>query len=157
MNGYNHSENTDYDLDHNCNKIKNFTLIFFRYFSSLVFLWTIGFAAVLLYAHLPAHEDAMRHTINIRPRLNTEIQAIGQFFTRESQPPATDAHDPVSCKCRLGGLKFRTYYKSQLSVTLPWLNMTSYEMLERTHPNLPINMYHDLAAKRCHLLPSFSR
>ncbi|XP_047501900.1 uncharacterized protein LOC125047633 isoform X2 [Penaeus chinensis] len=89
-------------------------------------------------------------------KLTTKVQAIGQFG-RESQPPAIDAHDPVSCKCQTRPLKFREYYESQLSVTLPWLNMTSHEVLERTHPNLPINMYDDLNAKHCHLLPSFNR
>ncbi|XP_027227801.2 uncharacterized protein [Penaeus vannamei] len=127
-------------------------------FSSLVLLWTIGFAAVLFYAHLSMREDVMRHAaVHIQPHLNTEIQGTEEISSRESLPRSSATQDPVSCKCRLGSLKFRMFYESELSVPLPDLNITSKELLTRTHPNLPAEMFENLDTKRCHLVPSFSR
>lgn len=132
-----------------------FFFFFFRYFFLLLLLWMISFTLVLFYAYV-SHQKVMNiRSINIQ--VSRSIGTPAWIKSNESQPPPSGPSDPVSCECQLRNLSSYVLYEAQLSLPVPWLNLTSKEVLERTHPNLPVNMYNDVASmKWCKMLPALS-
>ncbi|XP_037801300.1 uncharacterized protein LOC119596195 [Penaeus monodon] len=126
-----------------------------KYFFLLLLLWMISFTLVLFYAYV-SHQKVMNiRSINIQ--VSRSIGTPAWIKSNESQPPPSGPSDPVSCECQLRNLSSYVLYEAQLSLPVPWLNLTSKEVLERTHPNLPVNMYNDVASmKWCKMLPALS-
>ncbi|ROT75107.1 hypothetical protein C7M84_006393 [Penaeus vannamei] len=63
------------------------------------------------------------------------------------------AFDYSSCVCSLSSMSHADVYKEQLSLVIPWLNLTTRQALERNHPNFPVNLLKSFDGKWCSLLP----
>lgn len=138
------------------------TIIFsiFRYFSLLLLLWMVSFGLVVFYVHTFHHRVMKKHSVNIQLKPTLRKAAAEPFPSNGSQgdpPAAAKPSDPVPCQCKLRNLTSRLLYEAQLSLPVSWLNLTSREVLERTHPNLPVNMYDEVVdVKWCQLLPTLN-
>ncbi|ROT65710.1 hypothetical protein C7M84_016314 [Penaeus vannamei] len=101
-----------------------------------------------------------KHSVNIQLKPTLRKAAAEPFPSNGSQgdpPAAAKPSDPVPCQCKLRNLTSRLLYEAQLSLPVSWLNLTSREVLERTHPNLPVNMYDEVVdVKWCQLLPTLN-
>ncbi|XP_037784924.1 uncharacterized protein LOC119580842 isoform X2 [Penaeus monodon] len=58
-----------------------------------------------------------------------------------------------SCPCSLSSMRYADVYEKQLSSTIPWINLTTRQALEKQHPNFPVNLLKNLDEKWCSLLP----
>lgn len=59
----------------------------------------------------------------------------------------------TSCTCGTAPLVQSYVYEEQLSLPIPWLNLTSRQILAQRHPNFPHSLTANTSQEWCHLLP----
>ncbi|XP_042870119.1 uncharacterized protein LOC122251934 [Penaeus japonicus] len=65
----------------------------------------------------------------------------------------TEGFLPTSCTCKTAPLRRSHIYEEQLSLPLPWFNVTSRQFLAKRHPNFPYSLVTNTSENWCHLMP----
>ncbi|XP_069970324.1 uncharacterized protein [Penaeus vannamei] len=61
---------------------------------------------------------------------------------------------PTSCACALAPLSHEELYNEYLSQPVSWMNLSTRQVLEKQHPNFPVDLLSSVGGGWCNLLPS---
>ncbi|XP_042858158.1 uncharacterized protein LOC122244345 [Penaeus japonicus] len=125
-----------------------------KYFATIIILWMTSFAVVMLYTHPTLYHNTVKRNLGVS---KTAAPNLEPFLGNHSQASVTEPKVPKPCKCKSKYTDLPPIFDSQFSLPVSWRNLTNKELLERTHPNLPINMYENSHTKWCQLLPAFNK
>ncbi|XP_042858273.1 uncharacterized protein LOC122244441, partial [Penaeus japonicus] len=103
------------------------------------------------------------HTMNIKPKRhakkthgfssNNLVTVVRQSAVEHPSPFQPSPSLNSSCVCAPSTMRRANVYEEQLSVPIPWANLTTRQALEKWHPNFPLKLLKVSGKKWCKLLP----
>ncbi|XP_042877223.1 uncharacterized protein LOC122256526 [Penaeus japonicus] len=103
------------------------------------------------------------HTMNIKPIRHDEethglssnnlVTVVRRNAVEHPSPFQPSPSLFSSCVCAPSTMRRANVYEEQLSVPIPWANLTTRQALEKWHPNFPLKLLNGSGKKWCKLLP----